>query len=247
MNAIDVDGLIFDLDNTLVECLAYYVDAREDVHELLLDHGVTADLAEFTGIYRSIGRSLFKTYGFGPERFPRSLVAAARQVLERQGTDPTPGLLREVYAVAASVFDAPYEPYPGALQTLEWARRRGTRVAICTKGDEEVQERKLALHGLRERVDHVSIVPTKGATELLTVASALQVDPSRTAVVGDSLRDDIGGGQAAGMVTVWVSDDPIHLPEIEGDMPTCEADHVIGRVSELPRLVTATPALSPAL
>lgn len=245
--AIDVDALIFDLDNTLIECLGYYVEARREIHRRLLDHGVTADWEEFTGIYRTLGRSYFKAYGYSPERVPATLQETARSLFERQGGEAPAGVLREVYAIASAIFDAPYEPYEGALQTLDWARNYGYRVAVCTKGDAEVQERKLRLHGVRERADHVSIVPKKGAPELRAAAEALGVAPERTAVVGDSLHDDVEGGRAAGMVTIWVSDDPIHLPEIDGALPSTEADHVIGRVSELPRLLTGMPALAPAL
>lgn len=232
-----VDGFIFDLDNTLVECLSYYVEAQHALRERLERAGVGWDTDTFLAHYRAVARPLFQSHGFGRTRFPITLRETARRALEACGRVAGEDLLCEAYDIGDAVFDAPYEPYAGALDTLRLLRERGYRLGLCTKGDTEVQRRKIDLHGIAELVDCVRIVPRKGAREILETRDALGCSGRRVAMVGDSLHDDIAGGRAAGVATVWVHGDPIHLTEAHGEVPDIEPDFRVEHVRQLPDLL----------
>ena len=60
----------------------------------------------------------------------------------------------------------------------------------------------------------------------------LGVAPQHALHVGDSLHADVGGARRLGITPVWLCrEDRIH------DLPTCEADHQIATLTEVPRFL----------
>lgn len=230
-----IDGLLLDLDNSLLECQAYYRQAKVRVRDLLAEAGCDVPLPAFRDRFDAVARPLFARYGFSRERFPISLQETARVLLEDSRGHAERDLVDRAYAIGEATLWAPYPLYPGVRTTLAWARGRGLRLAICTKGDPEVQEAKIYRHGLRGAVDHVEIVPAKDPDVWEAAAERIGLEPARATVVGDSLTDDIANAHAAGMVSVWLSDAPIRLPT-DGARPDVQPTHRLGSFRELPTL-----------
>lgn len=226
---------VFDLDNTLVYCTRYYAEARGRVYDLV--RLVRPDLSrdEFEARFRTIDTSLMRTpFGFRRDRFPTSARKVYRVLCEEVGHVPTSGELDAAWAAAEEVFSAPYELYPGAIETLAWCRDHELRLALCTKGDPDVQWRKLELHGLDQFFDHIAIVPQKHAREIGAAADALCFSREEIVMVGDSLREDIDGARVAGLGTVWVKGDALDFPELYSDARDVRPDVAIERIGELP-------------
>lgn len=174
--------------------------------------------------------------GFGHLSFGFALRELCRVLLEQHNTE-NPALLQQAQEIGEGVFHAPYTPYPGALQTLRWLRRQGHPLALLTKGEEDAQWRKIRMHGMEGLFDHIDIVRTKSEEDVQRVLRVLGTEPERTAVVGDSLFDDVRSGQRVGCLTVWVNEDPIFHPELHGHEQRPEPDIVVARVAEIPALM----------
>jgi HAD superfamily hydrolase (TIGR01549 family) len=100
---------------------------------------------------------------------------------------------------------------PEVLAGLEMLRAGGWRIGIATNGAADVQVAKLRATGIADRVDAVCASGEAGArkpdpalfTEALRRCGG-PGDGGRTWMVGDSAVNDIGGGRAAGLRTVWI-------------------------------------------
>ncbi|KJS53177.1 hypothetical protein VM98_26820 [Streptomyces rubellomurinus subsp. indigoferus] len=130
--------------------------------------------------------------------------------------------LRERFNVSASV-DELWQRYcrgmadavtctPAVLSGLERLRSTGWSVVVVTNGSGDIQRAKLARTGIDKRVDAVCVSGEVGIRKpavgiFRQAARMVGVDDLRDGwMVGDSAQNDVAGGRAAGLWTIWVSD-----------------------------------------
>ncbi len=100
--------------------------------------------------------------------------------------------------------------FPEAVAVLRRLRSLGVRVGVLTNGPSDFQRRKLAVTGLADEVDAIAISGEIGFVkpEAGAFASVLGLLGSRageTAMIGDSLANDVEGALAAGFGSVvWM-------------------------------------------
>ncbi|MEV3875051.1 HAD family hydrolase [Streptomyces sp. NPDC049906] len=181
--------VLFDVDDTLVDRRA----------------AVACWAASFRGRYRLGGAdeawlSALLAERAGPGDF--------EVVRERFGLRASVGALWEGYRadIAAAVVCP-----PEVLAGLESLRARGWRIGIATNGRADIQWAKLRATGIADRVDAVCTSEEAGVRkpDPALFAEALRRcggpgDGGRAWMVGDKAVNDIGGGQAAGLRTVWI-------------------------------------------
>jgi len=200
-------AIVFDLDDTLLKCQMFYTEANRRLAALLASARPDLTAEQIIARFRAIdGEAMRGPMAYRVDRYPASMVETCRILLAEGGQPVTAAMLEAARAIGAGVFEAPYPLLDGVEAMLATLQRGGARLGICTKGDPGVQHRKLARHDLYRRCDVVSIVPEK-TPDVWAAACALTRGPhtTRTLVVGNSLRDDIGPGQVAGAETVWVA------------------------------------------
>lgn len=197
--------IIFDLDNTLIECGVYYRRATEAVVLYLTTQSRLPEylVREMVNHVDLAGTALQD--GFQRARFPRACAAASYALDALQGLEPDRTRADHASAIADRVFDAPYETYPGVDEMLQRLRASGWQLAILTKGDAAVQQ--LKLHRFRGHVDHLRVVPKKTTAEWDSFRADIGATQDLTWAIGDSLRDDIAPAKAAGLHTVHVLND----------------------------------------
>lgn len=198
--------IVWDLDNTLCECGVYYVQAHSEFVQLAqLETGLPPEVC--LDVLNKLDVAATKLpNGWGMWRLPASY-AAAMQALHRLADKHCAAIVDgEARRIARRVFDAPYTLYPLVREVLDHYRTGGWQQLLVTKGDRELQERKIARHGLRDLFDAVHIVPRKSEGVLAAILVEHQVDRSRSWAVGDSPKDDIGPALACGLRTVEVTD-----------------------------------------
>lgn len=227
-------NIIFDLDNTLIECGKYYLECYDRF---------AVETERRLGIPQEICKKVVKDidvactnlqHGFGKERFPRSFAAASAALDLISGNTLDLDMVELSYLLGESVFNAPYEEYPDAFKTVE-AYSKSYKLFLWTKGDYEVQLKKITMHSLYRFFDRdkVYIVPKKDPEGLQQVLSDHNLTPSETIIVGDSIRDEIGSGNSLGLTTVWVKGNansdwayenekhhPTYIIEAVKDLPT---------------------------
>lgn len=201
-------NLIFDMDDTLLLCGKYYIECREEFGRFQFER---------VGIDPKIVDKMFNDFdlactqlpnAFNKERYPRSFAAISAALDIVLGNAPDEEAAHRSYVIGYSVFDAPYELFPGVKEMLAEYKANGKRLFMCTKGDVSVQTRKINIHKFHDifEPDHIYIVPKKDGKVFEQIMADHHLDPSETIMIGDSLKDDIGGAHAAGIVAVHVAD-----------------------------------------
>ena len=205
-----IDLVVFDKDGTLIEFDVMW-------------SGWATDLA--ANLERAIGKpietSLFAMLGFDPTAarvLPGGDLAATpmarlrertRTLLVMAGlTIPAADLvLHEVWRAPDPVgLASPLADLVGLFRRL---RTAGRRIAVATSDDRDPTERTLAALGLTDQIDAIVCgddgVPVKPAPDMvLHLCAGLGIDPTRTAVVGDSVADLEMGRRARAALIVGV-------------------------------------------
>jgi putative hydrolase of the HAD superfamily len=204
-------SLIIDLDGTQVRCGEYYVQATERGAEYL---------SQVTGFSVSQCRETIERLdlvavslpdGFMSDRYPQSFGAAALALchlaaLRDRAVIPYGTHMLTAEAIGRSVFDAPYTPYDGVLETLE-VLKADYQLILYTKGDPDVQRRKIALHGFDRLFDACVIVLQKSDDNLARLLAEYDIDVAASWMIGDSERDDIAPAMRAGLRTILATYD----------------------------------------
>lgn len=212
--------VIFDLDDTLVHCNVHFLRARQAFVERMLllfaDTGVSGE-----EIWRRQGEiDLYQVQreGLGKDRFPRSLVAAYRELCRRFDRTADPEEEKRLLLLGYQVYQSPVELYPGAREVLEELRDRGYQLYLYTGGDEEIQIQKLVQAGIDRYFapDRRFVTPFKDRIRLRQLLELHRIPESKSWMVGNSLRNDILPALQLGLQA-------IHVPEAQ----TWEFDHAV--------------------
>lgn len=207
-----IKAIIIDGDDTLWECSRYYKEAMQGFNELAAKH--TGLPLEFCNeMFQVIdGLSVTLPDGFTRERFPDVFRASYMALAAIADTEES--ILRiadEAYNIGDRVYYAEYPLYPGVKELLRMLGRTHTKIILNTKGDDEVQMRKIKMNGVEEYFDDIYITLVKDADHFQKILDTHDLDPKEVLSVGDSMRDDIILPQSLGVWTVWISD---HSPEM---------------------------------
>lgn len=192
--------VLFDLDNTLV-------DRR----------GTLAGwAAEFTARHGLGGEEQAYVLGMVAERtYPATFESIRNRY--RLST-PTDELWRAYCTGIAARVSCPAEVLAG----LDELRAAGWRVGVATNGAADIQRAKLRATGVSERVDGVFISEEADArkpqprhfAEAAARCGAVLGDGGW--MVGDNPVNDIGGGRAAGLRTIWIGNGRSWPPDYPG-------------------------------
>jgi phosphoglycolate phosphatase len=203
---VDLDGidlLVFDKDGTLIDFHAMWSGWAESLAD---------DLERATG--RSVREPLFALLGYDPAtgraHAGGGLIATPMARLRDLTATTlvagglTPDAAEDALAEAWHAPDpvALAHPLADLVGLLAAVRASGRRAAVVTSDDRAPTDRTLVALGLADLVDATVCAddgfPTKPAPDAVRhVCATLGVDPTRTAVVGDSPAD-LAMGRAAG-------------------------------------------------
>lgn len=132
--------------------------------------------------------------------------------------------------------------FPDAMETLNILKKRYLLGIISDNMAEHVTGPMKHL-GLEHFFDVVIVSGAEGkgvikgnleSPEIFRRAlEQLKVEPGQAVMVGDSLREDVGGARRAGMVTVWIDRSAERAGTVHEEKP----DYTIRSLSELPRIL----------
>ncbi len=190
----------FDADDTLWQNEQFYRLTEGRFLELLAEHGEGPDISArlLEAEKRNLG-----LYGFGIKGFTLSMIETAVEITAGK----VPGkVVADILAIGREMLRHPVETLPQVRETLQ-ALAGEFRIILITKGDLFDQERKLAESGLGELFDAVEIVSRKDANTYHRIFRRHGDGPSRSMMVGNSLRSDIVPAIAAGSWGVFIPHD----------------------------------------
>lgn len=227
-------GILFDLDDTLAD--------SSGTEERVWDTGVVDAIAELVPhvdraeLRRRYVEALdvhFPRFAAGEVDFTTFRRARLAEALAPWGevTDE----LFERYVAEKARIPGEMQPFPEAVAVLRALRSRGIRVGVLTNGQAGAQRQKLEVSGLGAELDAVAISQELGVAKPSREAFELALEllgtrAEETAMVGDSLRNDVLGALDAGLAAaVW-------MPGArQGELP--EGAHLAREIAEVPRLL----------
>jgi phosphoglycolate phosphatase len=226
MSELNVQGIVFDLDATLVN-LGGFVEwkrAHNEIVQSYLEHNCDEETVEVCS-----AKGLFTM-----------LEEMYENLQDRRGEDEARIVQNSAYRILSS-----YEEngvgsctlMSGCVSTLDWLSEKGVPLGICTSNSPKSAEAALKQQGLRH---YFSVVigrtvdfPMKPhPAQLEECFRQIDVDPLKGVMVGDSYKDIIAG-KKAGAYTVGV---PAHFTRLEL-MKKAGADVIIGSLDELPAVL----------
>jgi len=226
--ALDVEGVVFDLDATLVN-LGGFVDWRK-AHSRVVDAYLDCGCSEVT-VERCSRKGLFNMLN---SMWDEICTTHPRGEAER--------IQERAYSVL-SAFEAQgihnCHLISGAIEALVWLDENGIPMGVATSNSGEVAEMILEMKGLRGyfaavvgRTPKLRMKPHPD--QLLACFEILGVDPRRGVVVGDSVRD-VEAAKAAGAYAVAI---PAYFTEPE-ILERAGADFILDGLEELPVVLSS--------
>lgn len=191
--------LIFDLDDTLIDTSDIYWKARTLFVQELTYLGYEEDI--IIEAFETIDANHISTFGFSPSRYRKSMIMAYKVFQRREGLPPSRKILKNIKSYGNLIFNSVPQLIEGAEELLTWAVTRYT-VVLITRGDLELQKRKLRLTGLSKFFSAMEVVPDKNADTFTKVIRDAGYTPSQSWVIGDSIRTDINPGICAGATCI---------------------------------------------
>ena len=201
-------GVLFDLDDTLADSSSVEERIWNDVAALIAERFEALDREALRARYLEALHRHYPALAAGDIDMPTFRRIRLADALEPWG--PLEDELLEAYIAEKARIAAEMVPARGAIETVRGLRRGGIRVGVLTNGPSEFQRQKLAAAGLAGEVDAVAVSGELGVAKPDERAFALALGllgtaANETAMVGDSLENDVLGAMRAGLAAaVWM-------------------------------------------
>jgi len=228
--------VVFDGDDTLWSTEPLYDEARDACRSIVAAQGL--DGAAWEAAERAIDVRNVAAMGLRPSRFPASCVQAYLAV---GGASRT--VEEAIRRTASQVFDRKAAVLPGVPAVLVHLKHTH-RLVLLSKGDPEVQAKRLADSELAEVFSQVFVVDHKDERSFSAVLAADGRPASRSWSVGNSLPSDINPALKLGMRAVWI-DTHVWDHERRETEPLPGVLHRVSSLLEVPRLVGAANLSAP--
>lgn len=185
--------LIFDADDTLWECNTYFEQA---IHSFI-------DFLHAEHLSREEIREVLDTFerknGYGARAFARSLVDTYREL----ATENDPGDEETIERLGLAILEQEMEAIDGVEETLIQLQPHHTLI-LFTKGDEEEQLIKIGKSRLSRYFEFHIVTHDKTVASYNDVLDSLDLDRTRSWMIGNSMRSDILPALEAGISAIYV-------------------------------------------
>ncbi|MFI9487409.1 HAD family hydrolase [Promicromonospora sp. NPDC052451] len=203
------DGILFDVDDTLVDTKGAFAVALEAIRAEYLPHVPPERDPEILAHWRTDPGGYYARYTRGELDHDTQRRYRAVRLHETFGGPPVTAASFEAWdALFWGTFERSWTAHDDARAAVDDAVAAGLRVGVVTNAATELQERKLKLAGLADLPVLVG-VDTLGFGKpdprvFLEGARVLGTDPVRTAYVGDEPTVDALAAREAGLTGVWL-------------------------------------------
>lgn len=241
-----VDGVLFDVDDTLVDTRGAFVVALAAVVRSHLPHLGPEQQDEVLALWRADPEGHYGRYTRGEVDYRTQRMARANQLQARfGGVELDDAGYEEWNAAFEEGFAGAWAAHPEAHEVVDRLIRSGLAVGALSNAAVAYQTSKLDRVGLAGRVPLLVGVDTLGVGKpdprvFVEACRRLGTDPGRTAYVGDELDVDARAAVAAGLMGVWVDrPGPRRVQVREEDIHAARAAGVVvvRTLDELPALL----------
>lgn len=239
MSASPVDGVLFDVDDTLVDTHGAFAEALAAVSRTWLPDLDPARDVEVLDHWRADAGGRYRRYTRGEASYREQRMARANDlhaafggpVLDDAAYDEWNTLFEDRFTGAWAAHD-------DAAAVVRQLLDAGIVVGALTNAATEYQVRKLTRAGLIDDVPLLVGVDTLGFGKpdprvFAEACRRLGTSPERTAYVGDELDVDARAATAAGLRGVWLARPHLGAKDANAGEPAA-TDVVIRSLAELP-------------
>jgi len=231
---LDVKGVLFDLDETLLDTTRAHKKACKQVAKLIM----ALPFAKKRNFLHQDSEALLMQF---VDRELKNLVYDRSSwwvnFISEWGFNTTPKFIRSLTEAYWKTFVKESQLFPDALSTLYYLKKEGYKLGIVadTDGISLLKKDRIKTCGLDRLLDVIVIAGESGTmirphpSGLLLAAKKLNLKPEQCIFVGDKPFTDIQGAKAAGMTTVLVQRRMWNLSPIP--------NHLIRSLSELKNLL----------
>jgi len=235
--AVSIRAVFFDLGGTLFSFASLEGIFREALAGVAQEHGLAASGDEVRQAYRASMMTAIAERVNQPYYLHGELFAAAHTgMLEQLGVPAAEGAGSILAAGPQGVGLDGVKPREGTREVLEQLRAAGLQLSIVSNIDDDQFEAIWSAIGLEDCFDAIttseaarSCKPHPGIFDVALGKAGVAAEA--VAFVGDSLHHDVAGANAAGMRSIWLTD------EEPAPDATHVANHVIRDLRELPGLL----------
>lgn len=238
-------AIIFDLDDLLIDTQALYAQAYAAGAAIVAPTlGVSA--TDFLERRLAIARRLDASLGVVREMVPLSMAEAYRELAREKSVAEDPRVTADLLRLGGLIYAGHAAPLPGALAVLHHFRRAGVRMIILTRGERDIQERRLQESGIWPFVAKTVVTAlAKRPEQFAALADTTFLPRSSVWAIGDGVASDILPALAAGLSAVWIPAPRVWTYQ-ELDHSPSPRFRQIDRIGELPRLLTIEARLRAA-
>jgi putative hydrolase of the HAD superfamily len=212
-----MNWVIFDLDQTLIQTHDLYSKAQQALAKMIhQEKGV--------GIQEVLAKQDefdVTKYGYQMERFVDSFILTARH-FKSEKVDA---------GIALNVFDSKAQEFPNADYVVRTILSKGFNAAIITAGDKRVQRKRFDDLSFINLFHDLWIVDKKDVSVYIDFINKHHLDdPSRSWMIGDSIKSDMIPAYSAGLRTIHVNN-PNWATMEAGQLPT--GTHRVSKIEDI--------------
>ncbi|GAB3532155.1 HAD family hydrolase [Arthrobacter tecti] len=204
-----VEGVLFDIDDTLVDLETAMGRTLHHVGAETLAHLSEAEWAEYKRLYTRDPHGYYNQYLAGELTFTEQRVRRARHAQASFVTEPLEGESAHRWNSAyEAILPLHFKPYDDVVPLLDALDEVGIPYGAVSNNVHDYQRAKLDKAGLEcvaalVGIDAVGVAKPDPAI-YLEGARRLGTSPSATLYVGDNPAIDAEGADAAGLVGIWL-------------------------------------------
>lgn len=209
-----IRAAIFDIDNTLYDYDSANAAAMTAVEDYALKY-FGWNRAETESLVRDSFLQMSREAG--KKAVIHNRLIRFQRILELKKLPLSPHALR-MYDIYWDTLTASSVVFPGLSEVLMQLREKGIVLGIGTNMTSVMQFRKLEALGLLPLFDFIVSSEEAGSEKpesalFLMCCDKAGFSPSECLYVGDNLKSDIGGAEAAGLKAAWFCPDKAPIPE----------------------------------
>lgn len=176
----------FDGDDTLWHSEGYYRHAAAEFEQIMANW-TDIDCEDVRRRLLAREQRHLDLYGYGAKNMTLAMVDTAIDITDGAITGADIG---RILALGRRILEHPVELLPGIREAVAAVADRYD-IVLITKGDLKHQEHKIELSGLGDLFRRIEIVSEKSPRSYAKVLSEFDLDASRFAMIGNSMRSDI--------------------------------------------------------
>lgn len=247
-NRPQVRGVLFDIDETLVDLRAAMGTTLQGVSARELAHFTAADWDAYSHLFAADPQGHYDAYLAGHLGFADQRVLRVQHAREQSGLAPLDSDAARVWNEAyEEMLPLHFRAFDDVVPLLNELDARGIPYGAVSNNVHDYQRAKLDAAGL-QRITVLVGTDTVGVAKpdpaiFLEGVRLLGTDPAQTLYIGDNLRVDAEGSAAAGLQGVWLdragSPSPVHQG---GDAPAKGGYLTVRSLSEVAHLAAKQAA-----